>query len=213
MALLQALRGLRERLSYLNSQGAHVADVALLYPQSTFWTEHVIWQKGDTWNEVVDGFTAISTALLRLQRDYDYLFEETLLDGSARVEGGGQAAHIGAESFSIVVLPPLTTIPLKALELLRDFAAGGGTLITLGRLPVHSTAQRNDPRIAALLEEMRAAKRLTFGDTAGAMNESDWTSLLQSVLDALHSTDVQVSRPSRVTLSASTAGSARWISI
>ena len=171
------------RLSYLNAQGQHVADIALLYPQSTFWSEHVIWAKSDTWNEVVTGFTDISTALLRLQRDYDYLFEETLLDGTAQVTADG--LRVGAETFSIVVLPPLTTIPLPAMNILREFVLTGGTLIALGRLPTHSTEQRDDPRLKQLMDELFRHERAVFVSTADV-------SLLAQHLDAARPADVTI---------------------
>ena len=87
--------------------------------------------------------------------------------------------HVGGESFSIVVLPPLTTIPFAALQCLRDFAEGGGKLVALGQLPVHSSEQRDDPRMAAVLAELRKQGRLTFAETPASMSETEWLNLLR----------------------------------
>lgn len=191
------------RLSYLNSQGRHVTDIALLYPQRTFWVEHVLFDKSERFKWITASFGKIGEALLRLQRDYDFLFEETLKDGTAKIEDG--RLEIGDESFSVVVLPPLTTIALGVMEWLRDFVQAGGMLIAFGQLPVHTTERRDDARLAELLEQLFAEKsRLKIEDSfqgravfvpAELGDNPVWIEIIRQQLDAVSLPDVQIESP------------------
>ncbi len=148
------------RNSYLVSQGIHIADILLFYPMSSMWAEHTLYNKSDSWKLLKNSFTAISDGLLHIQRDYDYLFEEVVLEGKAQVEE--DALRINQERFRAVILPPIKVIPTQVLELLRDFYKAGGIIIALGSLPSSSPEKENDPRIAELIGEIfgRRAKRL-----------------------------------------------------
>lgn len=95
--------------------------------------------------------------------------------------------HIADETFSVVILSPLTTIPLQAMQRLREFAQHGGRLIALGRLPAHSTEQRDDPRLKQLLDDLLENENFQFVPA----RESEWTPLLHDAL-AAHSPDLSI---------------------
>lgn len=203
------------RLSYLSSQGRHVADIAVLYPQRTFWVEHVLFDKSERFKSLTASFGKIGEALLRVQRDYDFLFEETLEEGTAKIEVVSPATFvsdetrrlkIGDESFSVVVLPPLTTIALGVMERLRDFVWTGGTLVALGQLPVHTTERRDDPRLADLLDTIFRLEdsRLEIGDSPSGRavfvpvelsDNPNWIEIIRQQLDAVSLPDVQIESP------------------
>src|SRR5207253_8525308 len=82
-----------------------------------------------------------------------------------------------------------------AMQFLRVFALAGGKLIALGQLPVHSSDQRDDPRLASLLADLRVQNRLTFAETPSAMSETEWLRLLRPLLDELQPADLSIDAP------------------
>jgi len=133
------------RLSYLNSLGTHVPCVLLLYPLRSLWTEYTLRGKTKVFEDVVKYFGLISTALLRIQRDYDILFEDEVLDNLVRVDGN--YLRVADEKFRVLILPPMTTIPAKVLGVVREFYEKGGIVVSLGFLPTNSDTKMNDPQI------------------------------------------------------------------
>ena len=196
------------RLAYVTTRGAHVADVALLYPQHTLWSEHVPRAKTKVWQETAGSFETISTALLRAQRDYDYVFEEMLVDGRAAADNG--RLRVRNETFSVVVLPPLTTLPLAAARVLRDVWRGGGHVVAVGRLPLDSERRRDDPNLADVINEV-------FGPTGSRVDgsphrspgggearyiavpegtaDAEWIDLLARSLDEVGGADLRIEAP------------------
>lgn len=87
-----------ERLSYILSQGYHVADVAILYP-----VEPVVAGYG---NEAVEAAFAAGEAIYRDGIDFDYMDYESL--GRAEVRDG--RLHVAGESFGVVVVPAMRAI-------------------------------------------------------------------------------------------------------
>lgn len=112
-----------ERLSYILSQGYHVADVAILYP-----VEPVVAGYG---NEAVEAAFAAGEAIYRDGIDFDYMDYESL--GRAEVRDG--RLHVAGESFGVVVVPAMRAIRHSSLEKLRDFVRDGGMVINIGPLP------------------------------------------------------------------------------
>lgn len=138
------------RLSYINSSGTHVADVLLLYPVRSLWAEYTFRGKTKVFEDIVNYFGMISSALLRIQRDYDFLFEDEVLDNLLSIEGN--CLKVADEKFRVLILPPMTTIPAQVTKLVKDFYDNGGIVVSLGFLPTNSDAKISDPRIEADLK-------------------------------------------------------------
>jgi hypothetical protein len=109
------------------------------------WAEYTLRGKTKVFEDVVKYFGLISTALLRIQRDYDILFEDEVLDNLVRVDGN--YLRVADEKFRVLILPPMTTIPAKVLGLVREFYENGGIVVSLGFLPTNSDTKMNDPQI------------------------------------------------------------------
>jgi hypothetical protein len=154
------------RLSYVMSQGVHRADVAVLYPLTTF---HANWIAGKVsgmfGGDNYDIFPAFNQhaqeaaqMTMNLARriyqntidldfiDYHSLERSTVEDGKLRVSD---------LEFRVLVLPPMTTVRIPTLRKIRDFQAAGGTVIAFGRLPGGSAENgRDDPEIRDLISDV-----------------------------------------------------------
>jgi hypothetical protein len=143
------------RISYMNSDSQHVAEILLYYPIESAWAHGDVcfsetkWHMGfdgiDTergqiigWNNVVDEINEmygdiIDTLPAHLWdlniADHHYLREATIEDGKL---------HIGNMAFRVLILPPMTTIRRATAQRIREFAEAGGIVLAVRRLPVDS---------------------------------------------------------------------------
>jgi hypothetical protein len=133
------------RVSYMNGESRHVADLLLYYPIRSIWahTDPVFSGRADyarigqppVWeNETIlinDYYTRLLQRLVERQWDYN-IADDYYLD-QARVEGSELV--IGQNRFKAIVLPPIDTIPLPTLRKLLDFHRAGGTILGIRMLP------------------------------------------------------------------------------
>lgn len=196
------------RLSYINSLGTHVADVLLLYPLRSVWAEYTLRGKTEVFEEIVNHFGMISNALLRIQRDYDILFEDEILEGRVSLEDN--FLKIADEKFRILILPPITTIPAKVIKLAKDFYENGGILVSLGFPPRNSDEKQNDPIIEEYIrdvfsEEAYHKKKISNENTKGGqavlvpiphdMDGEELEKLLRNTLNQLIESDIKIESP------------------
>ncbi len=155
------------RLSYMNSGGRHVAEVLLYYPIETAWAHSEPIFSAERWNYTFSGLDPDRGPIFRwgnvvdeLDVAYSEIIETLPARGwdldiadahyldEARLEEG--RLRIAAESFGVLVFPPMTTIRLSAMRRGRAFVEAGGVVVAVGRLALDSMDDgRNDP---ALLE-------------------------------------------------------------
>jgi len=122
------------RLSYLNSQGAHVAATLLAFPMKSLWAEFDLKAEDSKFADLIE---RVSETLLRNQLDFDFLFDEFLDDHEPTLQDG--RIKIGEEVYSILLLPINSVIPEKLLQLAERFAAAGGKVFAFGyQLPAHN---------------------------------------------------------------------------
>jgi len=196
------------RLSYINSQGTHVADVLLLYPVRSIWAEYTLRGKSDVFERVMKLFGMISNALLRIQRDYDLLFEDEVLEGMVSV--GDNCLEIADERFRVLILPPMTTIPVKVIELVRNFFEGGGVVVCLGFPPTNSDEREDDPVVEAHVraifsEAVFQRKRASNSNAKGGqavfvplprdVDREELEKILRNTLNQLVESDIEVDSP------------------
>ena len=148
------------RLSYLLSQGRHVADVAILYPITAVHANASSGgQFGAAADEAADATYSLARTVYDSNLDCDYIDFQSLQ--RAEVEGG--MLKVSGLEFPVLLLPPMSTIRISTMEKVKEFWEGGGVVIAYRRLP-HASAEngRGDPALRALLQE-------TFGlDSAEA---------------------------------------------
>ncbi|MDF2959055.1 MAG: hypothetical protein K0S39_790 [Paenibacillus sp.] len=130
------------RLSYIMSEGKAKIDIAVLDPTTSLWTQmgnpfHQFSFAGTNAQDkqrlerMKSDWIEIQTALLIHQRDYDTLDPEMLL----QAEIGEGALHIGAGSYKVLIIPPVSNLEAAAWKRIQMFTEAGGTVISVGLLP------------------------------------------------------------------------------
>ena len=152
------------RISFMNSESYHVADLLLYYPQVSIWGQGAPAFQGDpggprledaNWSSDAAQTNSLYALLkLRLTEErLDYKVADDAYLADARIEGNTLA--ISTSRFRAVVLPPMSTLRRATAERLRDYFRSGGTVIALRRLPTTSVEEgRDDARLKALWEEI-----------------------------------------------------------
>lgn len=138
-----------ERLSYLMSQGAHVCDVAVMYPVAP-------GQAGLGGSEAPSAAFAAGTTLM--QQGYDFIFMDD--ESLARAEIRDGRLHISEASYRVLVLPAMRAVRWSTLEKAARFFRAGGIVVGGGSLPEASD------RVGAEDAELDALVRELFGATA-----------------------------------------------
>lgn len=137
-----------ERLSYLLSQGSHVADVAIVNPQEPFVVDPARAKRSQQLAYAVG--TDLMTAY---QTDFDFIDADSLKQ--ATIQNGRLA--VAGEAYRTLVLPSMFAIRYASLEKALAFRRAGGQVVALGDLPeITDRAGSDDPRIAALVQELFA---------------------------------------------------------
>jgi hypothetical protein len=157
------------RACYLLSQGRPAVKLALLYPVSSIWL-------GD---HAVDSCAgSIMQQLLDSQYDFD-LIDEEAIESLMTLRDGGFINKSG-QSYSTIIIPPLTALSSGAIDRLKAFQKGGGKVISFG----------NDS-ILSVNDNFRNAERIPFHWDI----EEPSGKLTPRVLDALGKSDFQLDRP------------------
>ena len=158
------------RACYLLSQGTPAAKLALLYPVSSIWLgDHAVDSCAGT----------IMQQLLDTQNDFD-LIDEEAIESQLILQDGGFINKSG-QTYTTIIVPPLTALSSGAIDRLKAFQSDGGKVISIG----------NDS-ILTVNENFRNAERTPF-----RWDIEDPSGMLTSeVLDALGDSDFQLDRPS-----------------
>jgi hypothetical protein len=139
------------RCCFLLRQGTFVGDVLIYSPQSTVWTQKVLFGN----ERRVMPYGDLPQTLVANGYDFDPVNDD-ILQHRARVEAG----HIKVRdlSYSFLILPKTTAVPVATMEFIHQFAMGGGVVIALDELPTASTGKdnyrQNDQRVRQLVAEM-----------------------------------------------------------
>ena len=149
------------RQCWMNRQGVHVADVAVLYPIVSWWGD----SEGGRGKERPSGITNypaeadtrsfenIIDELMADQLDLDVLDSKALQEASL----GEGSLDIAEESYKVLVIPPMNTIRLKDVLRAADFARQGGIVVVVERWPYISMAKgRRDVELAAAVHDLKS---------------------------------------------------------
>ncbi|UQZ35622.1 hypothetical protein C2I18_20115 [Paenibacillus sp. PK3_47] len=135
------------RLSMLLAEAEAVAEVLLIHPVRTAWT----LQRGEDSSAIVpyhEAFAQLSKWLCQSLIEHDY-GSESIIAGHGRVSG--DRFRIGEASYRVVIVPPCLTLDRHTVQLLGEFAAGGGTLIACEPYPVLAGGEE-DAGLAGLMQ-------------------------------------------------------------
>ncbi len=128
------------RLCVALSAGNQVADVLLLHPMRS---GYVLYDgtRTDAMRKLDDDFTKASCLLSGQHISYHF-GDETIIEKYGDVRDG--AFIVGEIAYKTVILPTMYAINGRTLELLLQFTAQGGTILSLGRLPSYTNGNMAD---------------------------------------------------------------------
>lgn len=152
------------RVSFMNCNSHHVADILLYYPQVSVWGQSAPGFRTDRPNEILANSTWSEDAVatnstyaqlkLRLTKTrQDYKIADDSYLSESRVQDG--ALLISTSRFRTLVLPPMSTMRRGSAERIAEFCRAGGTVIAIGRLPTISVEDgKDDPGLKVLWDSL-----------------------------------------------------------
>ncbi|NLP11549.1 hypothetical protein GX408_14225, partial [bacterium] len=167
------------RCCYMLRQGESIVDLAVYSPLANQWTLDVLnarkWTREFDWGD-------LGKLLLANGYNFDLLNDDVLLH-HARIHNG--KILVGSSCYSILLLPNIHSLPVESLEWIKKFAAQGGVVIALERIPECSVGlaeyRQKDKRVKELAAEMfsQPAHR---NDTAVRAYGKGWTYFIKPVM-------------------------------
>jgi len=152
------------RISYMNRESEHVADLLLYYPQVSIWgqsspafrtdrpasvTDSTLWSHDAA--ETNSGYAQLKLRLTDGGLDFKVADDSYLAD--SRIED--KTLAIAGSRFRVLVLPPMSTVRRRTAERVSEFYRAGGTVIAIGRVPFISAEEgRDDPELKCLWDEL-----------------------------------------------------------
>lgn len=193
----EVIAGMTARQCWMNRQGVHVAEVAVLYPIVSWWGDSAGGRGNDrpwgitnrpvkadmlSFEEIIDG-------LMADQLDLDVLDSRALQDASV----GDGSLDIAEESYKVLVVPPMNTVRLADVRRAAEFALQSGIVIVVGRWPHISMERgRGNGELAAAVDELKTVAR--FAESPATV-----PALVRSLIEA----DVEVLAGDRETINLS----------
>ena len=119
------------RLSFILSQGKAIRDILVLHPIGSAWS--VYEPKGtEALKELDEEFLKLSKNLLEIHRDFGY-GDEMVIENYGKAKDG--KFIIREAGYKVVIIPYSITWNSNTFKLLRDFAAQGGKILCIWKLP------------------------------------------------------------------------------
>jgi len=145
------------RSSYLCAQGKHVVDAAVHYPVVSLLAGARPGERTPDYN----GYMALSRAVFDAGIDNDIADDDSILRGKVR-DG---TIVMGGNAYQALIFGPEIAVRRGVVEQALALVQTGGTVLFFGRLPLDSTdAGRDDPELAALLEQLLGVKPVAHPD-------------------------------------------------
>ncbi|MDR0385746.1 MAG: hypothetical protein LBH60_06690 [Prevotellaceae bacterium] len=115
------------RLSMALSAGKQVNNILIIEPTTSIWQYYSYIRSNKQLREIGNSFQNFVTVLEKAQVEYD-LGSENIIKDNGSVRKG--KFIVGQRAYSTVVIPPMTeNIDAATFELLKRFAAKGGTVL------------------------------------------------------------------------------------
>lgn len=158
-ALLWEINTLTARLSTVLQQGYAVSDIGILYPihslQSSYRFDSYEPYTGGPVTAYDDYQDVGETVFSEFQKDFQFLHPE-FLDEFCWVEKGALCFDNGKHrgEFKLVILPGMSTVSLKNLQLLQKFLEQGGSLIATSQLPYQASDFGQNESVLHLIQSM-----------------------------------------------------------
>jgi len=139
------------RCCFLLRQGEFAADVLVYSPQSTVWTEKVLFNN----ERRVMPYGDVGQILVTNGYDFDPVNDDVLQNHAVIADSQIKIRDL---SYRFLVLPRTTSVPVATMEIIRQFALEGGFVIALDELPSTSVGLTNciehDARVKLIVSEL-----------------------------------------------------------
>lgn len=128
------------RINSILSQGQAVCNVAMVNPIESFYfllrADTQRYESGAETSRLDKLYQAITNWILESHIDFDFIDEAILPEQNVEILKADDAVlKVGKMEYRIVVVPPILTIRKSTLQMLKDFAKQGGTVVFLGDAP------------------------------------------------------------------------------
>ncbi len=141
------------RCQTLLSGGAHVCDIAMVYPIDALHSKVYLYEQKERPCEYppvyafADYISNINAVMNFCGRDLTLLHPD-VLGAQGRVEDGILHVDVGQSSghYRILILPAMNIVSIRILRLVRDFFDCGGKIIATSALPMQVTEDDEDLR-------------------------------------------------------------------
>lgn len=151
----------------LQNDGAHVADIAMLYPIESLQGEHSLdgelgFYEGGVAIPNTDYIQVASFLTDSLGKDFTFLHPE-VLSGKCRVKG--RFLYLdnkkNKEKYQVLVVPGMKTISLANLKKIESFRRSGGNILFTTQLPSKSVEFGQDEKVRAIISKLMASGQST----------------------------------------------------
>ena len=130
------------RLGAVMSEGEELCELLVIHPIESAWMAvDPAWLGKHCFVKENRRFAKLTDTLLAQKLDFDFGDEE-IIARHGRVEAGKIAVRCAA--YRAVLIPELETIRGTTLELLREFAEQGGTVVYLNSAPQYQDGERSN---------------------------------------------------------------------
>ena len=146
------------RISYMNSLGRAVTDVAILFPLTDLWENGYPDKVDDAY------YKAVQQELLDNHIGYDIIDPASL--AAAKIDE--KKIYAGNGKYSVLVLPAIHAIRTDVLRQIAEFVEKGGTVIALKDLPVLSENGPTDD------EKVSTTVKALFGFPPSALKPDEY---------------------------------------
>ena len=128
------------RLNTVLTRGERVTRAAVVNPVESLWISYGaddLTRKKR--NEMDRQFEKFADRMLTGGVDFDYLSESLLPEQDVKTEG--KTLTVGKRGYEVVIVPECDTLRKTTLDILKKFAANGGTVIFTGEVPTMVNAK------------------------------------------------------------------------
>ncbi len=196
-AALQRINTHIGRCGTMLKGGYQVSDIAVVYPSESLMTTYVPterWSTGDAVRSVADSFRQTGNLLFATQRDFIFIDSQALMRADVR---SGELKHNDLR-WRVLILPSVTTLPLKAMQNIHAFWKRGGVVIALTQVPENSEQAFPCSETAKLVQEMfpKPEQFSIVSSSAGGLSvflPKGVMGLMPKLLDRVLARDMQVS--------------------
>jgi len=147
------------RLSYILSQGTHIADVAIYYPMPTAYDYYQPQDRDDV-IKIDQLLHNLTFTLMENQYDFDFINDEAILASQII----GNHLVMNDEQFRMMILPHVSTLMYETTIKLKSYVNAGGRLLMLAKKPTKCVDLARQSEFEILIDEIFHHENTYFMD-------------------------------------------------